>query len=451
MAKALALLALSQMGIAQEVVNGGRVFWGRLQSTGAQASVDFTGAASTSPVKAGTLAGRPSACTVGQIYFATDATAGQNLAVCTAANIWTTISGGSGVSAQTGTSYTFQDSDCSKLVTFSNAAAITASLPQAGASSWFKAGWVVDVQNRGAGNVTIVPASSTIDGAASLMLTQNQGARIFSDGTNYFTERGVGSAGGTAPATTNFLAGDGSGGISNSQVSTVTSYSSLRAGATQWKALGLGFGLTYASPALTDFQAAATTQSIKLGTAASLWSMIGGRLEETATVVSAASNITAVNACLGPVTTPCALTPGGLPLLSGTGQFAVFGPGSGAASATASQDIYLTLTVTNANPGNLGVSGLSVSGCTNTNPAVCTVAGHGFKSGSTPTVTIGGATGSWSVLNGTYQVAYTSPNTLTMNGVNGIGIGSLTGTVTLSGSYLQAGTVTSRIWGDIAQ
>jgi hypothetical protein len=53
----------------------------------------------------------------------------------------------------------------------------------------------MDVQNRGAGTVTITPTTSTIDGAASIALTQNQGIRVVSDGTNYFTMRGIGGSG----------------------------------------------------------------------------------------------------------------------------------------------------------------------------------------------------------------------------------------------------------------
>jgi hypothetical protein len=348
-----------------------------------------------------------------------------------------------------------QDGDRGKLLTLSNASAVGVTLPQAGASSWFTAGWVADVQNRGAGNVTMTPAASTIDGAASLALAQNQGVRIFSDGSNYFTERGVGGAGGgggTVPSTTNLLGGDGGGGIGNSQIPTTSPYSALRAGTTQWKALGLGFGLSYTSTPLTDFQAAATTQSIKLGTAASLWNMTGGRIEETVALVSASSTITAVTACLGTLAEPCAYTPGGLALLGSAGQFSVWpGPYSAASGDTAAQDVYLQMQVTNSNPGNLGVGGLSVGSCTNANPAVCTVTAHGFKSGSSPTVTIAGAAGGWSILNGAYTVSYASANTLTMTGKNGTSLGALSGTVTLAGSCIQAGTVTNRIWGGVAQ
>jgi len=93
------------------------------------------------------------------------------------------------VNAQTGVAYAIVTGDRAKLITISNAAAVAVTLPQAGAN--FPAGWYCDVQNRGAGAVTITPATSTIDGVASLVLTQGQGCRIFSDGVNYFTQRGL--------------------------------------------------------------------------------------------------------------------------------------------------------------------------------------------------------------------------------------------------------------------
>jgi hypothetical protein len=91
--------------------------------------------------------------------------------------------------AQTGTTYTFLSTDCGKLVTFSNTGAIAASLPASG-SAGFPSGYEVDVENLNSGVLTITPATSTIDGAAAITLTQNQGIRIFSDGTNYHTQRG---------------------------------------------------------------------------------------------------------------------------------------------------------------------------------------------------------------------------------------------------------------------
>jgi len=51
--------------------------------------IDLSGAGHTLPEKKGTTAGKPATCTVGEKYFATDATAGQNDFFCTATNTWT--------------------------------------------------------------------------------------------------------------------------------------------------------------------------------------------------------------------------------------------------------------------------------------------------------------------------------------------------------------------------
>ena len=56
-------------------------------------TVNFTASAHTLPAQAGLEASMPATCTVGEQYFATDATAGQNLFGCTAANTWTAESG----------------------------------------------------------------------------------------------------------------------------------------------------------------------------------------------------------------------------------------------------------------------------------------------------------------------------------------------------------------------
>ena len=58
------------------------------------AIVDFTGSAATAPMKSGTAL--PASCSVGQAFFKTDATAGQNIYLCTATNTWAQVQGGSG-------------------------------------------------------------------------------------------------------------------------------------------------------------------------------------------------------------------------------------------------------------------------------------------------------------------------------------------------------------------
>ena len=111
-----------------------------------------------------------------------------------------TLSQAEPVNKQTGTTYTVVAGDCGKLVTQSNAAAVAYTLPVA-STTGFGMGYYVDVQNTGAGTVTITPTTSTIDGASSLALTTNQGVRIASDGSNYFTQRGVGGSSGGSGVT----------------------------------------------------------------------------------------------------------------------------------------------------------------------------------------------------------------------------------------------------------
>lgn len=94
------------------------------------------------------------------------------------------------INTQTGTTYVYVDGDRGKLVTHSNGSAVAGTLPQAGASSTFVAGWFANVANLGAGTVTITPTTSTIDGAASITLLTNESIGIISDGANYFTVRG---------------------------------------------------------------------------------------------------------------------------------------------------------------------------------------------------------------------------------------------------------------------
>lgn len=123
------------------------------------------------------------------------------------------------VNSQTGTTYTVAATDCGKLVTIANGSAIAVTLPQAGSGGNFANGCVIDFQNTGAGTVTITPTTSTLDGAASIALTQGQGLRIASSGSNYFTQRGISSStgftptiyGGSAVGSTLSLAGTSSG------------------------------------------------------------------------------------------------------------------------------------------------------------------------------------------------------------------------------------------------
>src|ERR1035438_10917201 len=98
MKRAILFVAFAGLCGAQTTVNGGRDDKGTVRASGSVSAVDFSGAGSTAPAKAGTSASRPTACTQGQIYFATDVAAGQNLYFCTgtgAPGTWTQMRGSS--------------------------------------------------------------------------------------------------------------------------------------------------------------------------------------------------------------------------------------------------------------------------------------------------------------------------------------------------------------------
>jgi hypothetical protein len=97
-----------------------------------------------------------------------------------------TIATTAGVNAQTGTTYSFLSSDACKLVTFNNASSVAVSLVQAGGAG-FRSNYSLCFANIGAGTVTITPTTSTINGNASLKVSQGFGGCLYEDGTNWFT------------------------------------------------------------------------------------------------------------------------------------------------------------------------------------------------------------------------------------------------------------------------
>jgi|SRR5579864_1673097 len=92
-----------------------------------------------------------------------------------------------GINAQTGTTYTVAASDLGKLITFNNSSPVAVTLPQAGTGSFIAAAYF-EIENIGAGAVTITPTTSTINGSSTLVINQNRGAGVISDGTNYQVE-----------------------------------------------------------------------------------------------------------------------------------------------------------------------------------------------------------------------------------------------------------------------
>lgn len=90
------------------------------------------------------------------------------------------------INAQTGTTYAITAVNAGKLITACNGSSQAYSIAQAG-STGFPSGWFVDIKNICAGTVTITPATSTIDGEATLVLTTGKSLRIVSNGTHYRT------------------------------------------------------------------------------------------------------------------------------------------------------------------------------------------------------------------------------------------------------------------------
>src|SRR5581483_3808702 len=116
------------------------------------------------------------------------------------------------VDKQTGTSYTIPSADNGALLLFTSSNPVAVTLPQASGAfgcPFTNSCFYFDVTNTGTGNVVITPQISTIGGASSLTLSQNQSARIFSDGANYQVEESSSSL---------TLAGDLGGTISSPKV-----------------------------------------------------------------------------------------------------------------------------------------------------------------------------------------------------------------------------------------
>jgi hypothetical protein len=78
---------------------------------------DHSGSTETLPARKGLLSARPSTCTQGAQYFATDATAGQNIYLCSSTDTWTQVAGAAsagstGAMQAAGAGGTFADSGC---------------------------------------------------------------------------------------------------------------------------------------------------------------------------------------------------------------------------------------------------------------------------------------------------------------------------------------------------
>lgn len=91
------------------------------------------------------------------------------------------------LNAQTGTTYTLVLTDNGRLVTLSNAAAITVTVPT-NASVAFATGAVINLQQIGAGQVTVAGAAGvTVTGTGTKLRTQYSAAALVKTGTDSWT------------------------------------------------------------------------------------------------------------------------------------------------------------------------------------------------------------------------------------------------------------------------
>ncbi len=134
----------------------------------------------------------------GRITAAANGSSGVSVTAATP-NIVVTPSPGTGtftigttaaLNTQSGNSaYPLATTDSGKFVYRTNTVAQTDTLSVA-STSGFGSGYSFDYMTAGVGN-TIAPTTSKIGNLASLLLGAYQGAFVFSDGTNYFTELGL--------------------------------------------------------------------------------------------------------------------------------------------------------------------------------------------------------------------------------------------------------------------
>lgn len=99
-----------------------------------------------------------------------------------------------GVDYQSGTTYSVQPADGTKLLSLTNAGSVAVCLSSpgslcsgvaAGSGSFYGAGSQFSIVNSGGGSVTITCQSCTINGASTLVLNPSVGADIYGDGINF--------------------------------------------------------------------------------------------------------------------------------------------------------------------------------------------------------------------------------------------------------------------------
>jgi len=251
------------------------------------------------------------------------------------------------VNLQSGvTTYAFSSANQATLIEFTNnSAQINATLPGTALAS----GWWVDVQNTGSHALVITPASGTINGGATLTLSSGSGARIASNGTNYYIQGGIQSS--SSLTLTGDVTGSGSGSIATT------------VGSIGGKTVSLAGALS-TSGAYSIALTATGNTSLTLPTSGTL-TALGNSVTGTGNIVLASSptlsNPTMTTPTLGVAT---ATSVNGLTITSGTGTLTIPNGVTFAVSGAFSTTLAVTgaTTLTLPTSGTVTALGNSVTG-----------------------------------------------------------------------------------------
>ena len=215
--------------------------------------------------------------------------------------------------------YTLVAGDANTLVALSTGSH-TFTLPAAPPS----AVWTVFIENYGTGTLTVSRNGLTIDGAAAnLSLTQNQGVVVFTDGTNYFTERGMSSGGGSSIGgvsvkTSSYLAVSGDNGteiVFNSGSALTFTLPASPPSAT-WTVFfqNIGAGTLTVSPNSLNIDGSASSLSVLTGQGAVIFTDGTNYFTERG-ITSATAGVSSLNTLTGALTiaagTNITVTPSG--------------------------------------------------------------------------------------------------------------------------------------------
>jgi hypothetical protein len=263
------------------------------------------------------------------MYFATDATAGQNLSYCAGSpGTWTTASGSGAPGAtvvQTNQSNTYT----------------------AGTQDLSGAAHTLPSKN---GTTALLPTTCTIGEeyfATDATAGQN---KYYCTATNYWTQQvaGAGGSGGASPGgvSGSLQKNSGAGGLSGQAMI----YTNVYGGGTERQ---MGINCTpKATISYTALSSAAAVQQIKVASVPAYWFPSAILLNEATTFTSGSGQITALAASIGTTSSPSYYVQP-LILMQSSPNFKSDNVNGQPASLSA-HDIYIQVSVTNLNPGSLG-------------------------------------------------------------------------------------------------